>query len=130
MSDIENDRRYTASHEWVKADPEGGFTVGITDHAQALLGELVFVELPEVGLNDRAGTDCAVVESVKAASDVYLPIEGEVTEINEALADSPDLVNKDPFHEGWLFRMQASSDVEFDSLMDAETYQNQIDSES
>lgn len=122
--------RYTKSHEWVQIEEGGQITVGITDHAQELLGDLVFVELPEVGSELQAGDACATVESVKAASDVYAPLSGRVTEINDALADAPEKVNESAFAEGWLFRMEVSDPAQLASLLDAATYQAMIESEA
>lgn len=122
MSEIPSDLRYTETHEWVRAEEDGTLQVGITDHAQEQLGDLVFVELPEVGDGVKAGDACAVVESVKAASDVYSPVSGEITAINEALSDSPELVNQDPFGDGWLFAVKPEDEGELDTLLDAEGY--------
>jgi len=113
--------RYAESHEWVRAEDGGIVTVGITDHAQHLLGDLVFVEIPEVGRVVTAAESCAVVESVKAASDVYSPLDGVVVEVNEALADSPELINQDPYGEGWIFRLKTNASL--DELLDAAAYQ-------
>lgn len=123
MSNVPAELKYTKSHEWVRREADGTVTVGITDHAQELLGDMVFVELPESGRALTAEEDCAVVESVKAASDVYAPIAGEVTEANSALEDSPEIVNKDPYGDGWLFKMKPADDSEVDALMDADAYQ-------
>jgi glycine cleavage system H protein len=123
MSNIPAELKYTKSHEWVRREADGSVTIGITEHAQELLGDMVFVELPEAGRAVTAEEDCAVVESVKAASDVYAPIDGEVTEANSALEDSPEIVNKDPYGDGWLFKMKPADDSEIDSLMDAAAYQ-------
>ncbi len=123
MSNVPAELKYTKSHEWVRREADGTVTVGITDHAQELLGDMVFVELPEAGRALTAEEDCAVVESVKAASDVYAPIAGEVTEANSALEDSPEIVNKDPYGDGWLFKMKPADDSEVDALMDADAYQ-------
>ena len=123
MSNVPAELKYTKSHEWVRREADGTVTVGITDHAQALLGDMVFVELPEAGRALTAEEDCAVVESVKAASDVYAPIAGEVTEANSALEDSPEIVNKDPYGDGWLFKMKPADDSEIDALLDAAAYQ-------
>jgi glycine cleavage system H protein len=119
MSKIPEELRYTESHEWVR---DGGevVTVGITDHAQHLLGDIVFVELPEVGMTVTTGGECAVVESVKAASDVYSPITGEVIEVNEALIDAPETINDDPYEGGWMFKVRLDGDLE--DLMDASAY--------
>ena len=122
MTDIPDDLRYTKSHEWVRKDDDGNFTVGITSHAQHLLGDLVFVELPEPGAQLGSGDDCAVVESVKAASDVYCPITGEVAEVNEALADTPELVNKDPYGDGWIFKVRPDDEASFEDLLNASVY--------
>ncbi len=126
MSEVPLELKYTESHEWLRIEDDDLITVGITDHAQALLGDLVFVELPEVGTEFVAGDECCVVESVKAASDVYMPISGEIVEVNEALTDEPEIINNSPYDNGWLFKMRASAQ-ELDDLMDAETYQAEID---
>ena len=127
MSEIPTDLRYTESHEWAKSQDDGIVQVGITDHAQSQLGDLVYVELPEVGDRVEAGDACAVVESVKAASDVYSPVSGEITEVNEDLTDSPELVNQDAFGDGWLFSLKPDDDGELDKLMDAEAYTQSIE---
>lgn len=127
MSDIPSDLLYRESHEWVRSDDDGTVTVGITDHAQAQLGDMVFVELPEEGMTYEQGDACAVVESVKAASDVYAPLSGEIIEINSALEDQPELVNTDPYGDGWLFRIQISDPDELDELLDAEAYAEQAE---
>lgn len=129
MSNIPSELRYATTHEWVRAEGDGIFTVGITEHAQDLLGDMVFVELPNVGDAVSTGDDVAVAESVKAASDVYTPISGEIVEVNEALEGSPELVNSDPYGEGWMFRIKAEDPSEVDSLLDAEGYENSIDEE-
>jgi glycine cleavage system H protein len=128
MSEIPSDLLYRESHEWVRYDDDGTATVGISDHAQAQLGDMVFVELPEPGMSYEQGDACAVVESVKAASDVYAPLTGEVIEANSALEDSPELVNSDPYGDGWLFRMQLGDTSELDGLMDPDTYSESIES--
>ncbi len=122
MSNVPEQLKYTKSHEWVRPEADGTVTVGITDHAQELLGDMVFVELPEPGRAVDADQECAVVESVKAASDVYAPLTGEVTEGNAALEASPELVNKDPYGEGWLFRMRPANAADLDNLLDAAAY--------
>ncbi len=122
MSSVPEELKYTKSHEWVRLEADGSVTIGITEHAQELLGDMVFVELPEVGRQMAAEEDCAVVESVKAASDVYAPIAGEVTEANSALEDSPEIVNQSPYGDGWLFRMQPADATEIDGLLDAAGY--------
>ncbi|ACL73832.1 glycine cleavage system protein GcvH [Thioalkalivibrio sulfidiphilus] len=129
MSNTPADLRYTKSHEWVRSESDGTVTVGISDHAQELLGDLVFVETPEVGSSHGAGAACAVVESVKAASDVYAPVAGEVVAVNEQLADSPELVNSDPYGEGWLFRLKPADAGAAGGLMDADAYQAMVDEE-
>lgn len=121
MSQIPADLKYTKTHEWARLNPDGSVTVGITDHAQTQLGDMVFVELPELGRKVTAGEECAVVESVKAASDVYSPITGEVTAVNEALTDKPELVNQEPYGEGWLFQLQTGESL--DGLLDAAAYE-------
>lgn len=123
MSNVPAELKYTKSHEWVRREADGTVTVGITDHAQELLGDMVFVELPESGRALTAEEECAVVESVKAASDIYAPIDGEVTEANSALEDSPEIVNRDPYGDGWLFKMKPADDSEIDALLDADAYQ-------
>ena len=127
MSEIPSELRYTQSHEWVRQEDDGTVTIGVTDHAQGLLGDLVFVELPEVGSDMSAGEACCVVESVKAASDVYMPISGEILAINEALADAPEIINDSAFDDGWLMKVQPSAEQELDNLMDADAYQEEID---
>ena len=127
MSEIPSDLLYRESHEWVRYDDDGTATIGISDHAQAQLGDMVFVELPEPGMSYEQGDACAVVESVKAASDVYAPVTGEVIENNSALEDSPELVNSDPYGDGWLFRMQLSDPSELDGLLDPEAYAEQAE---
>ena len=126
MSEVPSELKYTKSHEWLRIEDDGLITIGISDHAQELLGDLVFVELPEAGTEFVAGDECCGVESVKAASDVYMPISGEIVEINEALADEPEIINSSPYDNGWLFKMRASAE-ELDDLMDADAYQAEID---
>lgn len=123
MSDTPSELRYASSHEWTRQEADGTVTVGITNHAQDALGDVVFVELPEVGRQVRAGEECAVVESVKAASDIYAPVSGEVLAANEALVDTPELLNNDPYGAAWLFRIQPTDAGELDQLLDAEGYQ-------
>jgi len=129
MSNIPAELKYASSHEWIRKEEDGSYTVGISEHAQELLGDMVFIELPEVGDTVSAGEDCAVAESVKAASDIYAPLSGEVLAINEALEDSPELVNSDAFGDGWFFRVMPSDVAEIESLLDAEGYQAVIDEE-
>ncbi|KPH63763.1 glycine cleavage system protein H [Pseudoalteromonas porphyrae] len=127
MSNIPSELKYASSHEWVRNEGDGTFTVGISEHAQELLGDMVFVELPEVGDAVDAGEDCAVAESVKAASDIYAPISGEIVAINEDLEDAPETVNSDAYGDGWLFRIKASDESELENLLDAEGYAHSID---
>lgn len=127
MSNIPSELRYATSHEWVRNEGNGVVTVGITEHAQGLLGDMVFVELPEVGDTVSTGDDVAVAESVKAASDIYAPVTGEVIEVNEDLEDSPELVNSDAFGDGWLFKLKIEDEGELETLLDAEGYANSID---
>ncbi|MBB1268632.1 glycine cleavage system protein GcvH [Shewanella sp. SR44-3] len=127
MSTIPTELKFASSHEWVRKEDDGSYTVGITEHAQELLGDMVFVELPEVGDSVSAGEECAVAESVKAASDIYSPISGEVVAVNSALEDSPELVNSDAYGDGWFFRVMPSDESELDALLDAEGYQEVID---
>ncbi|MCB1587268.1 MAG: glycine cleavage system protein GcvH [Xanthomonadales bacterium] len=122
MSEIPADLRFLKSHEWVRRTDDGQFRIGISDHAQAQLGDLVYVELPEVGRQLAAGEACAVVESVKAASDVYAPMAGKVVAVNEPLADKPELINEDAFGEGWLYALSADDPAAFAALLDAEAY--------
>jgi len=122
MTEIPHELRYTKDHEWVREQDDGTLVIGITDHAQASLGDLVFVELPEVEDIVVPGDACAVVESVKAASDVYCPLAGTITEANAALADAPELVNSDPYGDGWLFRLRPDSPTEIEELLGNEDY--------
>jgi glycine cleavage system H protein len=127
MSNVPGELKYTKSHEWVRIEDDGTAVVGITDHAQAALGDLVFVETPEVGASFDAGDACAVVESVKAASDVYSPLAGEVTEANADLADTPELVNQDPYGQGWIMRLRLADPAAADALLDAAGYEAGLD---
>lgn len=122
MSKTPKELRYTKSHEWVRTEADGTLTVGITDHAQDLMGDMVFVELPAVGKQVTAGKECAVVESVKAASDVYAPVTGTVTAANNDLSDAPDTVNKDPYGKGWMFKLKPASAGDPQGLLDAAAY--------
>ncbi|QIZ77663.1 glycine cleavage system protein GcvH [Ferrimonas lipolytica] len=122
MSNIPSELKFAASHEWVRPEGDGVYTVGISEHAQELLGDMVFVELPEVGDTVDAGEDCAVAESVKAASDVYAPLTGTVVAVNEELEDAPETVNSDPYGDGWLFKVEVSDAAELDNLLDGEAY--------
>ena len=128
MSEIPAELRYASSHEWAKNE-DGTVTVGITEHAQDAMGDLVYVELPEVGQVVAAGDEAGVVESVKAASDIYAPVSGEIVEINEALEDEPELVNSAPYEGGWLFKIAMSEASDLDNLLTADQYQAQIESE-
>jgi len=121
-----NDRRYAKSHEWAKREDDGSISVGISDHAQEALGDVVFVELPEVGKQLAAGQEAGVVESVKAASDIYAPIGGEVIAVNESLQDSPEQLNGEPY-QSWIFRLKPSDVSELDNLLDSSAYQASID---
>ena len=122
MSDMPTELHYTKTHEWVRANDDGTLTIGITDHAQNLLGDLVFVEMPESGVNFKQGDDCAVVESVKAASDIYCPIAGKVISSNQALDDNPELINQDVYGQGWIFTLKPEDAADVDSLLDAKGY--------
>lgn len=128
MSNIPAELRYAASHEWARLEADGSVTVGISDHAQQALGDVVYVELPEVGKQLAAGQEAGVVESVKAASDIYAPVSGEVIAINEALSDSPELVNEDPY-ANWFFRLAPSAPAELEQLLDAAGYQAVADAD-
>jgi glycine cleavage system H protein len=122
MSNLPTELKYAKSHEWARDEGDGTITVGITDHAQEQLGDLVFVDLPEEGDSVDAGADCAVVESVKAASDIYSPVSGEIVAVNAALAESPELVNEAPYGDGWLFKVKMSDASELGNLLDADDY--------
>jgi len=130
MSNVPVELKYAKTHEWARVNDDGSVTVGISDSAQDQLGDMVFIELPEVDQTVTAAEACAVVESVKAASDVYAPIGGEIVEVNEALADSPEAVNQDAFGEGWLFRLQPTDIGEMAALMDADAYETFLASEA
>jgi glycine cleavage system H protein len=127
MSEVQSDLLYRESHEWVRDEGDGTVVVGISDHAQAALGDMVFIELPEVGAVFGQGDACAVVESVKAASDAYAPVSGEVTEVNADLEDTPEMVNNDPYGDGWMFRIKMSDPSEMDDMLSAEDYAAQQD---
>ncbi len=130
MSDIPSDLKYVASHEWIRDEGDGVVTIGITDHAQDLLGDVVFIELPEVGAEFAIGDDLGVVESVKAASDVYAPLSGEIVAINESLEDAPEQVNSDPYGDGWFIQLRLSAPQELEDLLDADGYAELCESES
>ena len=123
---IPADLNYTRSHEWIRTEPDGIITIGITEHAQELLGDLVFIELPEVGRELSAEQEAAVVESVKAAADVYAPIAGTVSEVNQAAADAPESVNQDAY-AAWLFRIRPAAAADLKTLLDADAYQQIVD---
>ncbi|MGD9841345.1 MAG: glycine cleavage system protein GcvH [Steroidobacteraceae bacterium] len=127
MSNIPAELKYLTSHEWVRVEADGTLTVGISDHAQAALGDLVFVETPDVGRELKAGEAFAVVESVKAASDVYSPVSGEVLAVNEALGATPELINQSPYADGWLMKVRSSDSAELTKLLDATAYQAVVD---
>jgi glycine cleavage system H protein len=129
MSDIPEDLKYSDTHQWVRDEGNGLVTIGITDHAQHLLGDVVFVELPELHQELEAGEESGIVESVKAASDVYSPLTGKVVEVNSALEGTPDLVNSDAYGDGWLYRLKLEDEDELDNLMDADTYQECLEEE-
>jgi glycine cleavage system H protein len=122
MSNIPAELKYTRTHEWLRPEDDGTYTVGISDHAQDALGDLVFVETPEVGRSVTSGEACAVVESVKAASDIYSPIDGEVVAANDALAARPELLNTDPYGEGWIMKIRPAAEAETSALLDANAY--------
>ncbi len=129
MSEIPGELRYASSHEWVRLEDDGTAVVGISQHAQDALGDLVFVELPEQGETVEVSDEVAVVESVKAASDVYAPLSGEIVAINESLEDSPELVNQDPYGDGWLFRVRLANKAEWGELLTADQYSEQLENE-
>ena len=127
MSDFPAELKYAETHEWVSLEDDGTVVVGITDHAQDALGDIVYVELPEVGASADSGGEVAVVESVKAASDIYSPVSGEIVEINSALEDQPETVNQSPYGDGWLFRVKLAEPEDIQSLMDADAYKAMIE---
>ncbi|WP_448096607.1 glycine cleavage system protein GcvH [Luteibacter yeojuensis] len=129
MSEIPGDLKFQKSHEWVRVEQDGTVTVGISDHAQAALGDLVYVELPEVGTEVTAGNSAAVVESVKAASDIYAPVSGTVTEVNNALSDKPETINEDAYGDGWIFKLKISDKTELDDLLGPDEYAVEIENE-
>ena len=129
MSELPGDLLYTSEHEWLRRENDGSVTVGVTDHAQSALGDLVYVELPEVGQDVDNGGDMAVVESVKAASDVYAPLDGSIVAVNEELADDPEKINADPYGDGWIVRIQPSESIDESVLMTPDTYQELVDQE-
>ncbi|WP_269618633.1 glycine cleavage system protein GcvH [Zhongshania sp. BJYM1] len=127
MSNTPSELKYATSHEWARLESDGTVTVGISYHAQNALGDVVFIELPEVGSEYSQGDEAAVVESVKAASDIYAPVSGEIIEVNDALDESPETVNEYPYSDGWFFRIQPTDLSELDNLLDAEAYDEQCD---
>ena len=127
MSDFPAELKYANSHEWARLESDGTIVVGITDHAQDALGDIVFIELPEIGVEVTAGAEVAVVESVKAASDIYSPITGEVVEVNSGLEDQPELVNGSPYEDGWLFTVRVDSEKDYSALLDAEDYKGLVE---
>ncbi len=129
MSEIPGDLKFLKSHEWARVEGDGKVTVGISDHAQGLLGDLVYVELPNVGDTVQVGNACAVVESVKAASDVYAPLSGTVVEVNESLADKPETINEDAYGEGWLFTMEIDDAEQLNDLLSPDDYTELLEDE-
>lgn len=129
MSDIPGDLKFMKSHEWARVEGDGKVTVGISDHAQGLLGDLVYVDLPGVGDSVEAGNACAVVESVKAASDIYAPMSGTIVAVNSALADKPETINEDAFGEGWLFVIEAIEPEQANDLLDPDAYAALVEDE-
>ena len=129
MSELPGDLLYTTEHEWLRREDDGSVTMGVTDHAQAALGDLVYVELPEVGQDVDSGGDMAVVESVKAASDVCAPLDGSVVAVNEELADDPEKINADPYGDGWIVRLQPNDSIDESALMTPDAYQELLDQE-
>lgn len=127
MSEMPGDLLYTKEHEWLRREDDGSVTIGITDHAQSALGDLVYVELPEQGIDLDAEGEMAVVESVKAASDVYAPISGTVEAVNEGLADDPERINSDPYGEGWIVRIRPADEIDESELMSPDDYQALLD---
>ena len=129
MSELPGDLLYTSEHEWLRRENDGSVTMGVTDHAQSALGDLVYVELPEVGQDVDSGGDMAVVESVKAASDVYAPIDGSIVAVNEELADDPEKINADPYGDGWIVRIQPNESIDESAFMAPGAYQELLDQE-
>ncbi len=128
MAEVPSNLKFLESHEWARLEEDGTVTVGISDHAQELLGDIVFVELPDIGKEVTQSGDTAIVESVKAASDVYSPLSGEITEINEALIDSPEIINTSPYESGWFFKIKPQDISEMDKLLDAKAYESSSES--
>ena len=130
MSNVPGDLKYSKDHEWIRVEEDGTCTIGVTDHAQAALGDLVFVELPEVGSTLAEGDACAVVESVKAASDVYSPVTGTVTAVNQALSDKPETINEDAYGEGWIFTVRIDNAEQLNELLSPDDYAALIEEDS
>ena len=128
MAEVPSNLKFLESHEWARLEEDGTVTVGISDHAQELLGDIVFVELPDIGKEVTQSGDTAIVESVKAASDVYSPLSGEITEINEALIDNPEIINTSPYESGWCFKIKPQDISEMDKLLDAQAYESSSES--
>ncbi len=122
MSNVPSELRYASSHEWARVDDDGTVSVGITEHAQDQLGDVVYVEVPEVGASFAAGDEAGVVESVKAASDIYAPVSGEVVAVNEGLEDEPELINAQPYDGGWMFKLKPSDESDLDNLLNSDDY--------
>jgi len=129
VSNIPDDLRYASTHEWIRVNDDGTATIGISDHAQDALGDIVFVELPEPGSTVNAKDEVAVVESVKAASDIYSPVSGEIVAVNDALVDAPETVNSSPYENGWFFKVKLGEDAELQELLDADGYSDHCDDE-
>ena len=129
MSDLPSELKYAPSHEWARLEEDGTLSVGITDHAQSELGDVVYIEAPEIGTTLAAGDEAGVVESVKAASDVYAPVGGEVIAVNPLLDDEPDIVNREPYEGGWFYRLRPTDAVELDNLLSAEDYAATLESD-
>ena len=129
MSEIPGDLKFLKSHEWARVEGDGKVTIGISDHAQGLLGDLVYVELPTVGDRVEAGNACAVVESVKAASDVYSPVSGKVVDVNAALSDKPETINEDAYGDGWIFVIEAEEPEQLNELLDPDAYAELLEDE-
>lgn len=127
MSDIPSNLRYAKTHEWIRLEDDGTAYVGISDHAQDAMGDLVYVQLPDTGVPVSTGDEVGVVESVKAASDIYSPVDGEIVEVNTLLEDAPETVNEDPYGRGWLFRIRLADKAQVDELLGADDYQEQLD---
>lgn len=127
---VPEELKYTKSHEWIRDEGDGTVTIGITEHAQELLGDMVFIELPEQGSSISVSDECCVVESVKAASDIYAPLSGEITAVNEQLADSPEMLNSDPYGDGWIFKIRITDEDEINELLSAADYQRVADEEA